>query len=190
MASAARRRQQQGFTIIEMVATIAILAIALVSVASIVSLGTSRSADTLLETRAIALGYAYLDEILGRRFDERSERSGIQPCYGLAPGPTRPCTDAIAFGPDTGEGDNRARWDDVDDYHGRAEGDGETTPLLDAAGNARPGYENFHVEIAVRYAGADTAWASSETEAKHITVTVRLRSQNEGWSFSAYKGNY
>lgn len=190
MASKACYQQQHGFTIIEMVATIAILSIALVSVASIVSLGTSRSADTLQETRAIALGYAYLDEILGRRFDERSERSGVQPCYGLAPGPTRPCTAEMAFGPDTGEGTDRARWDDVDDYHGRAEGDGEVIPLLDAAGNVRTGYDNFHVQIAVRYAGTDTAWGSSETDAKHVTVTVRLRSRTEGWSFSAYKGNY
>lgn len=184
------RRKQSGLTIIELVVTIAILGIALVSVASIVSLGTSRSADTLLETRAIALAQAYLDEILGRRFDERSDRSGLRPCYGLGSGPARPCTDAASFGPDTGEGTNRARWDDVDDYQGRVEGDGENIPLMDAAGNPRSGYENFHVAIAVRYAGSDQAWGKTDTEAKYITVTVRHRSQSEPWSFGAYKGNY
>jgi MSHA pilin protein MshD len=190
MASGGADARQRGFTIIEMVATIVILAIALVSIASVVSLGTSRSADTMQETRAIALGYAYLDEILGRRFDERSARSGLQPCFGFAPTAALPCTEAAAFGPDTGEDGNRARWDDVDDYHGRVEGAGEVTPLLDAAGNTRVGYDNFHVEIAVRYAGSDSAWGRSDSEAKHVTVTVQLRSQDAAWSFGAYKGNY
>lgn len=182
--------RQRGLTIIEMVATIAILGIALVSVASIISLGSSSSADTLQQTRAAALGQAYLDEILGRRFDERSDRSGLNPCYGLAPGPARPCTDESAFGPDTGEGETRGRWDDVDDYDGRVEGDGESLPLLDISGNPRSEYENFHVAITVRYAGNDTAWGKAATDAKYITVAVSHRSAGASWSFSAYRGNY
>ncbi len=189
--------QKRGFTIVEMVVTIVILAIALISVVAIVRLGTQQSADVMLQTRAIALAQAYLDEISGRRFDERSAASGLGPCFGLAsdPGPTPPrsCTEPGSFGPDSGEGGSfpRELFDDVDDYDGWVEGDGEAEPIRDAEGDEREEYENFHVAIAVRYAGNDTAWGRPhQTHAKLITVTVRLRDQSDGWQFSAYKGNY
>src|SRR5690606_10324718 len=137
----------RGFTLVELVVTIVVLAIALVSVAYIVRLGTSDSSQTLLETRAIALGQAYLDEILSRRFDERSGRGGGSPCYGLAGGGR--CTAAANFGLDGGEGSNRDLWDDVDDYDGLSEGDGYPDPLRDAVGATRAGYDNFGVEVAV-----------------------------------------
>src|SRR5690606_31444683 len=88
----------KGFTLVEMIVTIVILAIALVGVSNMVSLGAANSADTRLDTRAIALGESYLDEILGRRFDERSAASGLDPCFDLV-GPDRCST---TLGPDGG----------------------------------------------------------------------------------------
>ena len=174
---------------IELVATILILGIALTSIAFMMRLGTSSSADTLLETRAIALGYSYLDEILGRRFDERSPRSGSSACFGLS-GPKR-CSTIARFGTDGGEGGNRSRWDDVDDYHGLAEGDGEASALTDAQGNVRNDYANFRIAVNVSYAGTDTFWGSADiTNAKLVVVAVSHRSLDQAWSFSAYKGNY
>lgn len=191
-----RPARTKGFTIVEIVVTIVILAIALLGVVAIVRLGTQESANVMLETRAVALGQAYLDEIMGRRFDERSATSGLNPCFGLAgdPGPPpRPCSAVASFGPDSGEGGAfpRENFDDVDDYDGWLEGDGETDPIRDAEGDARSGYENFHIEIGVVYAGTDAAWGPlTDTHAKLITVTVRHRDQTEGWKFSSYKGNY
>ena len=177
-----------------MVVTIVILAIALMSVVAIVRLGTQQSADVMLQTRAIALGQAYLDEILGRRFDERSAASGLNPCFGLTvDSPPRRCTEPGSFGPDSGEssGFPRELFDDVDDYDGWVEGDGEAEPIRDAEGDEREEYENFHVAIEVVYAGNDSAWGRPhQTHAKLITVTVSLRGQSDGWKFSAYKGNY
>jgi MSHA pilin protein MshD len=174
-----------GFTIVEMVATIVILAIALIAVSGMVALGTSSSADTLLETRAIALGQAYLDEITGRRFDENSDPGGFDPCYELTP--PDPCS--AVFGPEGNE-TTRDDFDDVDDYHGLLEGDGETTPIQDAAGDTRADYENFHVAITVEYAGDDPVLGLDATDAKLIVVTIKHRDQQDGWQFSVYKGNY
>lgn len=182
------RSRRGGFTLVEMVVTIVILAIALVGISSMVSLGTSNSADTLVETRAIALGAAYLDEIIGRRFDERSAASGLDPCTGIPPGPGA-CTDEGDFGPDGGES-SRDRYDDVDDYHMLAEGDGELSPIRDAEGLTRDDYANFHVAITVRYAGDDPVLSRDETDAKLITVTITTRDQAEGWKYSVYRGNY
>lgn len=178
----------RGFSLVEMVVTIVILAIALVGVAGMVSLGTSNSADTLLETRAIALGQAYIDEIMGRRFDERSAASGLDPCYSLVLADPDRCSSTL--GPDAGE-NSRDRYDDVDDYNGLAEGDGYPGfPIADAEGNTRPDYENYQVQVAVSYAGADVAGGKDQTNAKLITVTVKTRGQSTGWEFSVYKGNF
>jgi MSHA pilin protein MshD len=182
-----RRRAAAGFTLVEMVATIVILSIALVGVASMVGLGSSNSANTLVQTRAIALAESYLDEILGRRFDERSAASGLAPCFGLAGGGR--CTDEMDFGAEGGE-TSRDEYDDVDDYHGLKEGDGEATAILDAEGNTRAEYANYHVEVSVHYAGDDPVPGLTETDAKLITVTITTRDQDAGWEFSAYRGNY
>lgn len=196
-----RRKSLAGFTLVEMVATIVVLGIALVGISGMVSLGSSSSADPLVQTRAIALGHAYLDEIMGRRFDERSAASGLDPCYGFAGGDR--CTEQILPGPlpqgcdsvlgrDGGEpSGDRDKYDDVDDYNGLVEGDGVSgAPIRDAEGDTRAEYENYHVAVAVRYAGDDAVFGLHCTNAKLITVTITTRDQGDGWKFSAYKANY
>jgi MSHA pilin protein MshD len=179
-----KREASNGFTLVEMILTIVILAIALVSIAGMVSLGISNSANTLIEARATALAESYLDEVMGRRFDERSAASGRSPCFTLGGG--RPCS--TTMGPDGGE-TSRDRYDDVDDYHNFSEGDGVPgQPIADAEGNTRSEYENFNIGITVAYAGAD--FGLDATYAKLITVTVTTRDMAEGWQFSVYKGNY
>jgi MSHA pilin protein MshD len=193
-----RRMKPAGFTLVEMIVTIVILAIALVGISSMVSFGTSNSANTLVQTPAIALANAYIDEIMGRRFDERSAASGLNPCSGFTGGDR--CTlDASAapdycastLGRDGGEPlGERDRYDDVDDYNGLSEGDGTGLAIADAEGNPRTDYENFHVAVSVRYAGDDEGLGLHCTDAKLITVTVTTRDQQDGWRFSVYRGNY
>lgn len=193
MRRGAARTAQEGLTLIEMVLTIVILAIALVAVSGMLSGGLGRSSDTTLELRSAALAQSYLDEILGKRFDEKSSPRGIPPCR-------TDCTLLAAFGPDGGE--TRARFDDVDDYDGLDEGAGQLTPLQDADGNTRSGYENFRVRVSVRYldigvGGTEETLAvaahdlNNNEDAKLITVTVNfLGSGDEGVHYSAYKANF
>ncbi|NBS13195.1 MAG: prepilin-type N-terminal cleavage/methylation domain-containing protein, partial [Gammaproteobacteria bacterium] len=56
---------QRGLSLIELIATIVIIAIALSAVVFSVQFGTTNSSDTLIQVRATALAQAYLDEILG-----------------------------------------------------------------------------------------------------------------------------
>ena len=111
--------RQRGITLIELVISIAILAIALVGVTQLLSGGLGRSADTMLESRVGALAQAYLDEILGKRFDENTRDSGVPPCRNSL-GSTRLCS--MVLGPESGE--TRATYDDVDDFNGLDEGEG------------------------------------------------------------------
>ncbi|MEX0618752.1 MAG: type II secretion system protein [Pseudohongiellaceae bacterium] len=186
--------RQQGITLVELIVTIIVLGIALTGISLAIQLGVGRSSDTLLELRTVALAQAYLDEILGKRFDENTNNRGVPPC--------RPAGDACtlegAFGPDGGE--TRATFDDVDDYHGMDEGDDQTNALQDSEGNERQGYENFRVQVNVRYINlgggeeeetlAQGDELNDEGDAKLITVTVRHRGLSQGYDFSAYKANF
>lgn len=189
-------RRQKGITIIELVISISILAIALTSVTLLLSGGLRRSSDTLLEVRAVALGQAYLDEILGKRFDENTRDSGVPPCRNSTGSP-RLCSSVL--GPETGE--IRSSYNDVDDYNGLDEGLGAVdTVLRDPLGNVRQGFDNFRVRVSVR--AVDVGIGGSEAglsvanelddsqDAKLIEVTVSHRSLVNGIVFSAYKSNF
>ena len=182
---------------VELVITIVILAISLLGITFMLQGGLSRSADATLQIRTVALAQAYLDEILGKRFDEKSSPGGVPPCRAVAP-PLRQCTLEASFGPDGVE--TRSGFDDVDDYHGLDEGDGQADPLQDAEGDIRVGYDNFRVRVGVRYINVGVGEEEEnlgvnnelgdEFDAKLITVTVSYRSQPAGFDFSVYKSNF
>ena len=132
---------QRGVTLIELIAAIVILAIALVGITAAVPSAISRSSDTTLEARAVALAQSYLDEILARRFDANSGARGIPPCFidadPLNPGGMRACSETLGPEPDEAliaPTYSRENFDDVDDYHGLDEGYAQGRPLVDADG--------------------------------------------------------
>jgi MSHA pilin protein MshD len=85
------RRLQLGVTLIEMIVAITIVAIAATTILGALGAVASNSADAMLEQQAVAIGQAYLDEIL--------QRWVVDP-YGSPP--------------NTGRGS----WDLVDEYNG------------------------------------------------------------------------
>lgn len=188
-----RVRKQAGLTLIEMVLTIVILAISIITITGMMAGGVGRSADTTVELRAASLAQSYLDEILGKRFDELSHPRGIPPCRAN-------CTSFADFGLDGSE--SRDQFDDVDDYHDLDEGMGQANPLQDSNGDPRIGYENFRVRVSVRYMdigpggeeenlAVDANDLDDNADAKLITVTVNfVASGDEGVIYSAYKTNF
>ena len=198
-----RARRQRGITLIELVITIVVLSIALTAITLTLSEGISRSSDTLLELRAVALAQAYLDEAVGKRFDENSANNGVPPCR--APGTSgvplnRQCTTSGALG---AEEALRQRYDDVDDYDDINEGAGVAAPndtLKDAQGNDRVGYDGFTVSIDVRYidvGGTELGLGlgqinvlNDQYDAKVIEVTVSHTALPSDYVFTAYKSNF
>lgn len=179
--------QQRGLTLVELIATIVVLAIALVALSSIIASGISRSPNILMQTQALVLAQSYTDEILSKRFDENAPPNGIPPCHpaGLL------CSTEAQFGPLGDAGESRASWDDVDDYHGLEEGYGFAEPLRDIDGQPRSGYDNFSVQVSVRYLDAtENTLGIVFTDAKLISLTITHRSNPEGWKFGVYKANY
>jgi MSHA pilin protein MshD len=57
------RRRQPGFTLIELIVAITIVAIAATTLMGVIAAVASRSADAMLQQQAIAVAQAYLDEI-------------------------------------------------------------------------------------------------------------------------------
>lgn len=197
------RSNQCGFSLVEMVATIVILGIALVTITTMMVNSLSTNANTYEETRMTALARAYLDEIMSRRYDENSSPSGTPACDGLVGGSA--CSDppdaadcsaatlmtgAFGGGVDSGES-TRDKYDDVDDYHCLDEGEGGVlADLHDAENNVRSGYEGYRVTVTVAYAGDQPPISKEATDAKLITVTVYSPLNSAGTEFQVYKANF
>lgn len=169
----------RGFSLIEMIVSIVALGVALMGVAVLVYPAIEGSPEPAVQIRAVELGQAYLDEILGKRFDANSGQGGTPRCDSSDPGASA-CTAAGLFGP---EGETRAAFDDVDDYHGL-----DDTPPVDALGNARGRYARYRVRVQVSYAGTDIGLAS-DADAKRVDVVV-ISPLGDEFPFSAYRVNF
>lgn len=186
-------RQQAGFTLVELVIGIVVLAIALTVITGVLGPLYQRSTDPWHQVRAAELGHSFMNEIMARSFDEQSDRAdGSYRCDALTePTPVTPwpCTDAINFGPEAGE--TRISFNDVDDFHNfSASGDAITNILANPLTGL---YSNYQVAIDVAYDGnfngvmneADPA----ERLAKRILVSVTTPS-GEVIQFAAYRSNW
>lgn len=98
------RRRQGGVTLVELVISIVVVAIAVVGVMSLISQTTSHSADPMIQHQAVAIAESYLEEAALLPYDEAA-------ASGAAEG---------ALGADTGETD-RSLFDDVNDYVGHSD---------------------------------------------------------------------
>ena len=177
-ASRLKHPRQGGLTLIELVITIVVLGIALSALVSALTTGIGRSAQPMWESKALELSQAYLDEILAKKFDDGTPLGGGQVALVASP-----CTQS-------NEGQARAMFDDVDDYHGVV----DAPPTLSDSGISMARYGNYRVEISVVCAGTELGSSngsllSAVSLAKRITVSVGVPS-GEVRSVSVYKGNF
>ncbi|HEX4909838.1 MAG TPA: prepilin-type N-terminal cleavage/methylation domain-containing protein [Permianibacter sp.] len=171
-------RPPRGFSLIELIVTIVVTAIALTALGVGLLAANQASVDPVVSMRAAALGQAYLEEILSKRFDENNGLGGVTRC-----GETGQPACASSLGPDSGE--SRQTFDDVDDYHGLDE-----TPPQNALGETESRYDGFRVQVAVVYGGSDfSAWGLTAADSKRITVTVTAPIGGQ-FVFSAHRGNF
>ena len=159
--------RETGFTLIELVMMIVILGVGLSGLLGAINYSTQHSADPMIQIRSVELGQRYLDEILPMRFNENSGSGGTPRCSSADTG-TVACA---GIGTD---GDTRATYDDVDDYHGLTE-----TPA---------GYNGYSVSVAVVAAGGvDGMPVNPHTLRIDVTVSDPLSNQMK---FSAYRVNF
>lgn len=164
--------RQKGVTLVELIITIVIIGIAMSALVSALTTGISRSAQPMLEGKALELSQAYLDEIQAMRFDDQSAIGG-----GSVLAASNPCTIS-------NESQSRTMFDDVDDYHGV----NDSPPVLIESSIDMSAYANYQVLISVACAGTELGLAANEL-VKRINVTVVLPS-GESRDVAIYKGNF
>lgn len=177
-------RREVGFTLVEVLIAIVVMAIALSFLNAAFFPVAQRSADPVLQFKANQLAQSLFNEILNKSFDEQSDR---QPpwrrCQQSANAGLAACTNASSFGPDGGE--TRSQYDDVDDYHGLTLSDGN------ALGESVAGYyQGFSASVSVVYDGDyDDSTDDGNVQAKRITVTINTAQQQQ-FVYDAYRSNY
>lgn len=153
---------QSGFTMVELIMTIVIMGIASVGIFSALSFGLAHQADGLPRAQAVALAQAYFDEIMAKRYDENSAVGGLPPSSVA----TTACSAPGSFD----DGESRAQFDDVDDYHSL-----DDQPPRYADGTTITAYASFRVQVSVRYVTAGEAISlgvASTSDAKVIDLTI------------------
>ncbi|MDV6327878.1 type II secretion system protein [Idiomarina sp. Sol25] len=171
-----RNKQEQGFTLIELIAGIVVIAI--VTLVVIAGLGQlfRQSVDPWQQVRATEVGQSLMNEVMARRFDENSNvgnqyvrcSEGSGSCTTPAPCPSDAST------PNAEEA-QRSQFDDVDDYNGLKLNGAQLS------GSSPNRYNGFEALVCVTEIAAN--------ELKSITVTVTTP-QDERIEFSAIKGNW
>ena len=190
---------RRGFTLIELVIGIVLLAVALGSMMGLLVNQTSQATDPVQQVRAAQLAQRLLNEILSRSFDAHSDHNGSRwRCGETVDGiPYDACTLPSAYGPESGESSSYL-FDDVDDYHTPAIcashltscAGGEWVPaayFTQSSDEVRDDYRNYQVRILVAPGAGCTAVLCSTF--KIIRLTVRLPDGSE-LPFAVTRGNY
>ncbi len=137
--------KQQGFTLLEVLVTIVVIAITATTLLGVYSSVVGRSSDPIIEQQAIAIAEAYLEEIQLQSFEdpEGGETNGSE------------------------EGANRAQFDDVQDYND-ASVDGA---VEDQNGTAITQLAAYTVTVTVGFEALDSITQAS-SNALRIDVSV------------------
>lgn len=141
-------------TLIELVISIVVIAVALTGVLIAFTQTVRHSADPMVTEQALAIAQSYLEEIMLQPFSE-------------PPNTTAPCNPG-ALGPQPGE--TRATFDDVGDYNGLVDSpprDQFGNPM--SAGSSLIDLSHYTVRVTVACAGLNGIPA---TQSERITVTV------------------
>lgn len=142
-------RDERGFTLVDLILVIIIVAIAIPPMLTLFIQAVSGSTFGVTVSRANALASTLREEIQSKKWDES------------APPPS------LILGPETGE--SRATFDDVDDFDGLDE-----SPPRDSQGAILAGFTGFRQQVSVCYV-ANTDFDTcigGPTMYKQVTVTV------------------
>lgn len=178
-------KRAKGFTLIEIIIGLVVLAIALVVIAGVLGPLYQKTGDPWHQVRAAELGHSLLNEIMGRSFDENSDRAGGEFRCGEA-GFTACsvfCTNAAV---NTAEAETRPGYDDVDDFNGLQLSGND---IVNSPGNLALNnlYLGYQASITVACAGSELD--QPQASVKKITVTITTPT-GEAIAFSAYRSNW
>ena len=141
-----RQRRQAGVTLVELVVSIVIIAIAVTGVLLVMNTTSSHGADPMIEHQAVAIADSYLEEILSKSF--------LDPSTGTVCPPPEP---------------SRSLYDNVCDYNGLVD-----NGARDQYGNPIPGLQNYTVSVTVTLDGNLGPAGQQVPSADALRVNVRV----------------
>lgn len=159
------RAAARGFTLVELLIFIVVIAAAIAGVLKVFTEAASRSADPAVRRQALAIAESLLEEVQLMPFTFcDSEDANVETATATAG-----CASAVdAIGPEAGETRFATPpFDHVNDYHGYAMSGG----IVDITNTAIAGLSGYGASVAVAPALLNTITAASG-DALRITVTV------------------
>ena len=136
-----------GFTLIEIIIAIVVIAAALTGIFAAIINSTARSADPMIQTQAVIIAETYLEEAMLKAFTDPD---------GTAEG----C------------GVSRDQWDDVQDYNCLA----SPTSVTDQTGNTLPGLAAYRISMSVTdQTVAGAAVRRIEARVTHTGIGLNVR---------------
>lgn len=202
------RRRQQGMTLIESIVAMVLMAVAMVTLFTLLYPSIYNSAAPNYQVRAIELGQSMMSQILAREFDHWSDRSGGAIRCGESganngnPDTGNSCTAPESLGIDSAYGETSMdEFNDVDDFIGcwyatnaqakcAATGLAEYSMQSILSADMSGTYANFYMTVQVFYdENLDGVDDSTIGTMKRITVTI-YAGRYGPYSLVAYRGNY
>ncbi|MGY3968993.1 type IV pilus modification PilV family protein [Aeromonas enteropelogenes] len=185
------RSPERGFTLIELIVGIVLLAVALTGILGLLINQAPRAVDPVQQVRAAQLAQRLAGEILQKSFDEQSDHNGGRyRCGETVDGVIIPAC-STSYGPD-GEPAPYA-YNDVDDFDTAGNWVDANRFTQTSAGVSGDEYPNYQVKIAVSGVDFSDGSFQSCTEpcsvGKRIELQVRLPDRSV-LDFSLYRGNY
>ncbi|TWX70676.1 type II secretion system protein [Colwellia demingiae] len=181
------RLPHKGFTLIETIVGIVVLAISFSVLTTLIYPLSKQSADQLHQIKAAELAQSMLNEIQNKAFDQNSDMAGGLRRCGEATSPL-PCS--TAMGMEIGEA--RSTFNDVDDYNNLNYDAGE---IVNSQEQLLPLYIGYSMRISVcndaSYDGSCPTDISEDaiSTAKLITVTITTPT-DFSMRFSTYRANF
>lgn len=175
----AQIKSQRGFTLIETIIVIVMVGALMAGMTVMFVENVGNSHKPYLRQKALAVANAYMDEIYTKRWNDNTPIGGGCVVTASAACLTAGAPAVVAIGDD---GETRATYDDVDDYHGLNQ-----SPQ-NSSGVAMPDYSGFTVAVSVTQPGANWNGAAA-ADVRLIKVDV-TSSANETISVSAYRTNH
>ena len=192
------RANIRGFTLIELIIGIVVFTIIMLVIIGVIGPQSRLSIEPIWQVRASELAQSLLTEMNAKSFDEQSDHSG---------GNTRcnegqSCTASGSLGPDSGE--SRDSYDDVDDYHGLDQRDGNILNVQGQAmlNNGESLYQGFRAQVSVYYDSNEDGINDDDADqngvpdtgtlvanVKRITITVTTPG-GEPLTFASYRWNF
>ena len=195
----ANPRRACGFTLLELVAGIALFAVVMLLITGAFLPMVNKQAQPIYQIRAAELAQSMLQEILARSYDENSDRTGqtvagkYQYCGSIDPVNILTETSAVlgscstTLGADSSE--TYSTFDDVDDFNLYCNSPITGSAFAQLKGLDTSLYENYSIKVCVENAPELLGLSTRNDVAKKVTVTVTTPA-GEAIPFTSYRSNY